>query len=172
MSNDACEADIIEGGNLKYLKNVPYHCCCFLDEKSCPLHIDKPTFQSFAHYAVMRRKQEWQRYITSIYTKIHTVLVQMYFTAEVDMPEDFRSELGQFMLGKGGTVAQDIQTVIVSVGVPHFQNHVCCCHISNGGANATAIETIRGGAMIIKEEGEGSVVSASSISWISECPTS
>ena len=47
MSNDACEADIIEGGNLKYLKNVPYHCCCFLDEKSCPLHIDKLTFHIF-----------------------------------------------------------------------------------------------------------------------------
>ena len=102
VSNDACEADIIEGGNLKYLKNVLYHCCCFLDEKSCPLHIDKPTFQRFAHYSVMRRKQEWQRYITSIYTKFHTVLVKMYFTAEVDMPEDFGSELSQFMLGTGG----------------------------------------------------------------------
>ena len=32
VSNDACEADIIEGGNVKYLKNMPYHCCCFLDE--------------------------------------------------------------------------------------------------------------------------------------------
>ena len=93
--------------------------------------------------------------ITSIYTKIHTVLVQMYFTAEVDMPKAFRAKLSQFMLRKGGTIAQDIQTVVVSVGVPHFRHYFCCCHISNGGANATAIETIRGGGMIIKEGGGG-----------------
>ena len=61
------------------------------------MNIDKITFNRFNHYVILRCEQEGQSYYTYYYTKIHAVLMHMYCTTNVDMPEDFRAELGHFM---------------------------------------------------------------------------
>ena len=45
----------------------------------------------------MRPEQEGQRYSILHYTKLRTVLMHMYHTVKVDMPEYFRVELSHLM---------------------------------------------------------------------------
>ena len=64
-----------------------------LDENSCPLYIDKTTFHQFACIFVMRRGHEVWMHSTFYCEKISSVLIHMYCTANVDIPEDFIVEL-------------------------------------------------------------------------------
>ena len=76
----------------KHLKEIMlYHLFKESKENSCPLHLDKPTFNNLTCYVIMKHEQEGKRYITSYYTIMHDVLVHMYRTVKVEMPKYFRA---------------------------------------------------------------------------------
>ena len=61
----------------------------YLDENSGHLHIDKLTFPHITCYFTIACKWEGQRYITSYYKKISTMIMQMYRTKKFKTPEYF-----------------------------------------------------------------------------------
>ena len=64
----------------------------------CTLNIDQIKFQNLSFYYSMRHEQSGKRHITSYYTKMSTAIMKMYRTEnEVNTPEEFRSELSQFV---------------------------------------------------------------------------
>ena len=69
------------------------------------MNIDKLKFHHFSHYVILGCEKEGQRYITSYYKKMHAVLMQIYRTEKVDMPEYFRDELNQSMMVISSTIA-------------------------------------------------------------------
>ena len=80
-----------------------------LDKNSHYLHLDKVKFLDLSHHIAMGCKQEDKFYITLYYIYFLNVIMYVYCAAKVDMTEDFRNELSQFMLGMRSTIAQDIQ---------------------------------------------------------------
>ena len=61
--------------------------------KLWPLVLYKLIFCNFPCYFILRCEQEGKRYILSYYFKNHAVLMYMYRTADLYIPEYFRSEL-------------------------------------------------------------------------------
>ena len=60
-----------------------------LDENSGHLHIDKLTFPHITCSFTMTCEMEGQRYITSYYTKISTMIMQIYRSEKLETPEYF-----------------------------------------------------------------------------------
>ena len=60
--------------------------------KWCHLNLDKLNYHDFTHYVILRCEKEGKSYITYYDTKLNDVIMKMFHTAEVDIPEDFRDE--------------------------------------------------------------------------------
>ena len=74
-------------------------------DNSCPLLMNKLTFNVFSHY-ITRRKNKKGEYLSKAgYGQIRSSLKHLYRMSEETTDEEYKKELSQLMSGLKGTVA-------------------------------------------------------------------
>mmetsp|Transcript_9799 Transcript_9799/g.14533 ORF Transcript_9799/g.14533 Transcript_9799/m.14533 type:complete len:96 (-) Transcript_9799:785-1072(-) len=77
------------------------------DDDTCPIVLEKMTFNLFSHYLTTRKNRKGQLLSQTAYSGIRSSLCHIYCMSGRDMEKEFQKNMGQFLSGMKRTVAKE-----------------------------------------------------------------